>query len=171
MKSAYELAMERLQKGAPSLSLTEEQKKTADALIREMEASHIWPGPIVTEVVPASDFWEAEKEHQAYLQKHPYGYSDANDYYQVGLYNNKLVFQKWYSKGNGGKLDSTVYRFSYDASGNLISCPGKFTAIVGARDLIIVETPDALLVCRRDRAQDVGKVVKWLEEQRRKELL
>jgi len=55
--------------------LSEEQKKTANALIKEMEASHIWPGPIVTEVVPASEFWDAEQEHQAYLQKHPYGYT------------------------------------------------------------------------------------------------
>ncbi|OLE87016.1 MAG: hypothetical protein AUG07_01665 [Acidobacteria bacterium 13_1_20CM_2_60_10] len=75
---------------------------------------------------------------------------------------------------NSNSADQNVFvspGCALDASGNLISCPGKFTAIVGARDLIIVETPDALLVCRRDRAQDVGKVVKWLEEQRRKELL
>ncbi len=38
-------------------------------------SSGIWPGPIVTEVVPASDFWDAEEEHQAYLQKHPNGYT------------------------------------------------------------------------------------------------
>lgn len=55
--------------------LTEEQKETAKALIAEMTASGKWPGPIVTEVVPASDFWEAEEEHQNYLQKHPYGYT------------------------------------------------------------------------------------------------
>ena len=61
-------------------------------------------------------------------QKHPYGYPDGNDYYQVGLYNNKLVFQKWYSKGNGGKLDSTVYRFSYDASGNLTTLTYQYDA-------------------------------------------
>jgi len=39
------------------------------------------------------------------------------------------------------------------------------------RDLVAVETPDALLVCPRDRAQDVAKIVKWLEEQRLKKLL
>jgi peptide-methionine (S)-S-oxide reductase len=55
--------------------LTEEQKKTATALIAEMTASNLWPGTIVTEVVPASDFWDAEEEHQNYLQKHPYGYT------------------------------------------------------------------------------------------------
>jgi peptide-methionine (S)-S-oxide reductase len=55
--------------------LTEEQKETAKELIAEMTASHVWPGPIVTEVVPAKDFWDAEEEHQDYLQKHPYGYT------------------------------------------------------------------------------------------------
>ncbi len=51
------------------------QKNTAEILINEMDASGVWPGKIVTEVVPASDFWDAEEEHQAYLQKHPYGYT------------------------------------------------------------------------------------------------
>ena len=55
--------------------LTDEQKETAKTLIAEMTASKKWPGPIVTEVVPASDFWKAEEEHQNYLQKHPYGYT------------------------------------------------------------------------------------------------
>ena len=55
--------------------LNEQQKKTAEDLIREMNASGVWPKPIVTEVVPASDFWDAEEEHQDYLQKHPYGYT------------------------------------------------------------------------------------------------
>lgn len=58
-----------------------------------------------------------------------------------------------------------------DATGNLISVPGKFTAIVGVRDLVVVETPDALLVVPRERAQDVAKLVKWLEERRLKKLL
>jgi peptide-methionine (S)-S-oxide reductase len=55
--------------------LNDEQKSTADALIKEMDASGKWPGPVVTEVVPASDFWDAEVEHQDYLRKHPGGYT------------------------------------------------------------------------------------------------
>lgn len=55
--------------------LNEEQKEVAEQLIQEMDASGIWPGKIVTEVVPAGDFWDAEEEHQAYLQKNPYGYT------------------------------------------------------------------------------------------------
>jgi peptide-methionine (S)-S-oxide reductase len=55
--------------------LSEAQKETAKKLIEEMTASHKWPGQIVTEVVPATDFWNAEEEHQNYLKKHPYGYT------------------------------------------------------------------------------------------------
>ena len=51
------------------------QKETAEALIKEMEASKKWPGPIVTAIVPAAEFWNAEEEHQNYLQKNPYGYT------------------------------------------------------------------------------------------------
>ncbi|GEO10817.1 peptide-methionine (S)-S-oxide reductase MsrA [Segetibacter aerophilus] len=55
--------------------LDEEQLETANRLIEEMTASKKWPGTIVTEVVPAGDFWDAEKEHQDYLQKYPGGYT------------------------------------------------------------------------------------------------
>lgn len=55
--------------------LTDQQKTVAEELISEMTASRKWPGPIVTEVVPAGDFWNAEAEHQDYLQKNPYGYT------------------------------------------------------------------------------------------------
>jgi peptide-methionine (S)-S-oxide reductase len=55
--------------------LDDTQKETANALITEMTESKKWPGQIVTEVVKATDFWNAEEEHQDYLQKHPYGYT------------------------------------------------------------------------------------------------
>ena len=61
--------------------------------------------------------------------------------------------------------------YALDAHGNLISCPGKIAALIGVHDLIVVDTPDALLICPRDRAQDVGKIVKWLEEQKLSKLL
>ena len=61
--------------------------------------------------------------------------------------------------------------FALDASGNFLWSPKKFVAAIGVRDLIVVETADALLVCPRERAQDVGKAVKWLEEKHRRELL
>lgn len=55
--------------------LDEEQKATAIDLIKELNAASLWPKPIVTEVAAASDFWDAEEEHQDYLQKNPYGYT------------------------------------------------------------------------------------------------
>jgi len=58
-----------------------------------------------------------------------------------------------------------------DAEGNFLWSPSKFVAAIGVRDLVVVETPDALLICPRNRAQDVGKIVKWLEEQKPRKLL
>jgi mannose-1-phosphate guanylyltransferase len=58
-----------------------------------------------------------------------------------------------------------------DAQGNLLWSPAKFVAAIGVSDLIVVDTPDALLICPRERAQDVGKIVKKLEESQRKDLL
>lgn len=55
--------------------LNETQKNTALQLIAEIDASGIWPGKVVTEVTPASDFWEAEPEHQDYLLRYPTGYT------------------------------------------------------------------------------------------------
>jgi peptide-methionine (S)-S-oxide reductase len=51
------------------------QREIAMATIKDIEASGRWPGPIVTEVTPASTFWEAEPEHQNYLIKNPGGYT------------------------------------------------------------------------------------------------
>jgi mannose-1-phosphate guanylyltransferase len=56
--------------------------------------------------------------------------------------------------------------FTLNASGNYIHAPGKFVAAVGVNDLVIVETDDALLVTTRKQAQDVGKIVKYLDEKR-----
>lgn len=54
---------------------SEAQKDTAQDLIKRINASGIWPGTVVTEVVPASDFWQAEAEHQDYLLHRPNGYT------------------------------------------------------------------------------------------------
>jgi peptide-methionine (S)-S-oxide reductase len=53
----------------------EEQKRIAEETIAEVDATGLWPGKVVTEVVPASDFWEAEPEHQDYLERRPNGYT------------------------------------------------------------------------------------------------
>jgi mannose-1-phosphate guanylyltransferase len=58
-----------------------------------------------------------------------------------------------------------------DAQGNFLWSPKKFVVAVGVRDLVVVETDDALLLCPRERAQDVGKIVKWLEAEKLSRLL
>ncbi|WP_439359965.1 peptide-methionine (S)-S-oxide reductase MsrA [Bradyrhizobium sp. DASA03007] len=54
---------------------TEEQRRVAEDTIADVEASRLWPGKVVTEISPAGDFWEAEPEHQDYLERHPNGYT------------------------------------------------------------------------------------------------
>ena len=54
---------------------SDEQKRIAEDTIADVDASGLWPGKVVTEVVPAGDFWEAEPEHQDYLEHYPNGYT------------------------------------------------------------------------------------------------
>jgi mannose-1-phosphate guanylyltransferase len=58
-----------------------------------------------------------------------------------------------------------------DAAGNFLWSPKKFVAALGVNDMVLIETADAILLCPRDRSQDVSKIVKWLEQQRHKSLL
>ena len=53
----------------------DEQKRIAEDTIADVDASGLWPGKVVTEVEPVGDFWQAEPEHQDYLQRHPEGYT------------------------------------------------------------------------------------------------
>ncbi len=55
--------------------IDDEQKEVAKDVIRRVDESGKWPGRVVTKISPASDFWEAEEEHQDYLQKYPDGYT------------------------------------------------------------------------------------------------
>jgi peptide-methionine (S)-S-oxide reductase len=53
----------------------EDQKRIAEEVIAEVDESGLWPGKVVTEVAPAREFWEAEPEHQDYLERYPTGYT------------------------------------------------------------------------------------------------
>ena len=55
--------------------LDDEQRRIAEETIADVDASGRWPGKVVTEVAPAGPFWEAEPEHQDYLERYPYGYT------------------------------------------------------------------------------------------------
>ncbi|KRQ01109.1 peptide-methionine (S)-S-oxide reductase MsrA [Bradyrhizobium sp. DASA03076] len=54
---------------------SDEQKRIANDTIADVEASGLWPGKVVTEVAPVGEFWEAEPEHQDYLERYPDGYT------------------------------------------------------------------------------------------------
>ena len=54
---------------------SDEQRRVAEDTIADVDASGLWPGKAVTEVAPAGDFWEAEPEHQDYLERYPEGYT------------------------------------------------------------------------------------------------
>ncbi len=54
---------------------SDEQKAVAQDTIADVDASGLWPGKVVTELAPAGDFWEAEPEHQDYLERIPNGYT------------------------------------------------------------------------------------------------
>ena len=61
--------------------------------------------------------------------------------------------------------------FTLNAHGNYIHAPGRFVAALGVNNLVVVETEDALLITTRDQAQDVGKVVKYLDEKKLRNLV
>jgi len=75
------------------------------------------------------------------------------------------------AKTNEGSPVSTSGSFTLDAKNNYVHAPGKFVALVGVSNLVIVETEDALLVTTLDQSQDVGKVVKHLDERKLKKLV
>jgi len=54
---------------------SEAQRKVAEDTIADVDASGLWPGKVASELAPASDFWEAEPEHQDYLERIPNGYT------------------------------------------------------------------------------------------------
>ena len=55
--------------------LSDAQKQVAEKTVADVNASGLWPGKVVTELAPVSDFWQAEPEHQDYLERYPDGYT------------------------------------------------------------------------------------------------
>ena len=74
------------------------------------------------------------------------------------------------ARGEGGNVAHGTH-ISIDTKDTLVYSPRKLVATVGVRDLIVVETEDALLVCHKDRAQDVRRVVDQLKARRMTEYL
>jgi mannose-1-phosphate guanylyltransferase len=70
-----------------------------------------------------------------------------------------------------GNLIQSEGIFTLNSQGNYVQSPKKFVALVGVNNLVVVETPDALLITTRDQAQDVGKVVKHLDDKKLEKLV
>ena len=75
------------------------------------------------------------------------------------------------AKPGDGSLVSASGSFAMNAKNNYVHAPGKFVALIGVSNLVIVETEDALLITTLDQSQDVGKVVKHLDEKKLKKLV
>ncbi|MBV9505306.1 MAG: mannose-1-phosphate guanylyltransferase, partial [Acidobacteriia bacterium] len=90
-----------------------------------------------------------------------FGWSD------VGSWN--AVYELLPRDGSGNAV--AFESICLDAEGNFVDARGKLVALVGVNNLIVVDTPDALLIADRARAQQVGEVVKELEKQQRHDLL
>lgn len=85
----------------------------------------------------------------------------------VGSWSAVYELMKRDSAGNAARGNALFHL----ASGNFVDADGKLVALLGVKDLIVVDTPDALLVANRNDAQSVGELVKLLEKQNRKDLL
>ena len=107
------------------------------------------------------DFGVLEKAACVLAVRGDFGWNDIGSW--------SAVYDACTEDDNQNVLRGDVY--TVDARRCLVQATGKTIAVVGLDDVVIVETADALLVCRRDRAQDVRRVVEQLEKQGRTELL
>ena len=72
---------------------------------------------------------------------------------------------------DGANVIQGEQSYALNAQGNFVHSSGKFVAVVGVNDLVVVETDDALLITTRENSQDVGKVVRWLDEKKLRKLV
>jgi mannose-1-phosphate guanylyltransferase len=111
----------------------------------------------------------AKGEHASNLFCIPadFGWNDLGSW--AALYEHQALTRG--QAGQDGNVIEGADSVSLDATGNYIYAPGRFVAAVGVENLVVVETDDALLITTRDRAQDVGKVVKHLDTKKLTKLL
>jgi len=101
-----------------------------------------------------------EKSHKVYCTKGDFKWSDVGSW--------EAVYELGEKDQNGNVKNGDIYADkSYDS---YIYSPNKFTAVIGADNLIVIDTEDSLLICRRDNAQDVKQVVDYLKMRNKKEL-
>lgn len=111
----------------------------------------------------------AKGEHQSNLYCLPadFGWNDLGSW--AALYEHQLAAQR--GTDSDRNVTESAGSMTIDAHSNYVYSPKKFVSLVGVSDLVVVETEDALLITARDRSQDVGKLVKLLNDQGRKDLV
>ena len=107
------------------------------------------------------DYGVMEKSDNILVVPGEFGWNDVGSWDMLGVLNQPD------DNGNITIGDNVCV----ESSGNIIYSSGKTIALVGAHDMIVVETPDAILVCPKDKAQDVKKIVDYIKETGREELL
>jgi mannose-1-phosphate guanylyltransferase len=109
----------------------------------------------------------AKGEHSSNLfcLRADFGWNDLGSW--AALYEHHAPF----SKDEGKNVVEARDAYAMNAGGNYIYAPEKFVAVVGVDNLVVVETDDAILVTTREHSQDVGKIVKYLNEKKLTELV
>ncbi|HZQ20807.1 MAG TPA: mannose-1-phosphate guanylyltransferase [Terriglobales bacterium] len=108
---------------------------------------------------------KGEQESRIYCLRADFGWNDLGSW--TALHEHHVAK----TTPADGNLISAQGIFTFNASGNYVYSPEKFVAVVGVDDIVVVETEDALLVTTRANSQDVGKVVKYLDEKKLKALV
>jgi mannose-1-phosphate guanylyltransferase len=108
---------------------------------------------------------KGEQAGNIYCLPADFGWNDLGSW--TALYEHRAA-----RNGDGeGNLIAGEGVYTLDAKRNFVHAPGKFVAAVGVNDLVVVDTDDALLITTRQQAQDVGKVVKYLDEKKLRRLM
>jgi mannose-1-phosphate guanylyltransferase len=103
------------------------------------------------------DYGVMEKSEQVFVIRGDFGWTDVGSWDEV-----------WYQSGKDAHGNSITGKvIQRDLNNSLVYSPDRIVAVIGADDLIIVDTPDALLICRRGRSQDVKEIADYL---RRKQM-
>lgn len=108
---------------------------------------------------------KGELQSHIYCLPSDFGWNDLGSW--TALHEHQLA----QSPRTDKNLVSAAGSYVLDAERNYIHAPGKYVAAVGVKNLVVVDTGDALLITTLDRAQDVGKVVKHLDERKMKKLV
>jgi mannose-1-phosphate guanylyltransferase len=110
---------------------------------------------------------KGEQRSNLYCLPASFGWNDLGSW--AALYEHQLALKT--AADAHGNVTESAGMLAVDAQGNYVYSPKKFVSLVGVRDLVIVETGDALLITTRERSQDIGKVVKQLADTGRQDLV